>query len=376
MSRKPTVEHASLRTACHPIGWVAVLALVSLCAGATAAGQERTQAAGPSATAEASPLSPDLRLYQSEIAAIRRGENYYDAAHRMLPDCGFPTGSVFNWRLPTTAWITASFPANHWARYALIALALLACERVLRWEDDVSDGRRSWILGVWLFGIVSWLWDGEAYLTQEVWAAVILLAAVASRQRGRRHLGAGLELAALFVRELVLPWLVVSLVIAGWRRQWRELTLLIAGLTAWGAFFTWHAGEVARRLTEADVVSGAGASGWLAFGGVSFLASTMRMNGLIHAAPAVVGLGLLALGFVGLLRRTDELGRRLAAIVALYVAAFTIVGQPFNLYWGLMYVPALGWGLAQWTELLPRATTASESLSRNNTASESLPAAC
>ncbi len=331
---------------------VPLIGCILLVAGSTWAGETAVPARG-GGVAE-SPLSPDLRLYQAEIEALRAGEGYYDAALRLLPECGFPVSSVFNWRLPTAAWITAALPTNGWARWGLIAIALIACERLIRREEDESGGRRSWLLGWWLFGVVSWLWDGEAYLAQEVWAAVILLAALAARRVDRPLLGVGLETAALFVRELALPWVLVSLVMAGWRRQWREAGTLAAGLVAWGLFFAWHAAEVQSRLTGGEAAASPASTGWLAWGGLSFLAATMRMNGLIHVAPPVIGLVLLALGLAGLIRRNDELGRRLAAVVGVYVAAFCVVGQPWNMYWGLMYVPALGWGLAAWGDFLPR----------------------
>lgn len=331
---------------------VALVGCVLLVAGVAQAGDPAGNTQVPEAREAA--LSPDLRLYRAEIDALRSGENYYDAAGRLLPECGFPTASVFNWRLPTTAWITAALPSNSWARWGLIALALVACERLIRREEDEFGGRRSWLLAAWLFGVVSWLWDGEAYLAQEVWAAVILLAAVAARRVARPGLGATLEVGALFVRELALPWVLVAIAVAGWRRRWREVAVLATGLCAWGLFFAWHAAEVQSRLTAAEVAGSPAATGWLAWGGMSFLAATMRMNGLIHVAPSVVGLVLLALGLAGLIRRGDEMGRRLTAVVGLYVAGFSVVGHPWNMYWGLMYVPALGWGLAAWGDLLPR----------------------
>lgn len=316
------------------------------------AGPEGTVSQAP--VQEAQALSPDLRLYTDVIQELRQGSDYYAAAHRLLPECGFPTGSVFNWRLPTSAWVTSLFPDNSWARYLLIVVALIACERLLTRESDEYGGRRSWILGIWLFGVVSWLWDGEAYLAQEVWAAVLLLAAMAARRCERPLVGASFEVVALCFRELVLPWVTVALVWAVWKRRWREAAVSAVGLGVWGMFLAWHAGQVHSRLTPEEMATGTGVSGWLTFGGAGFLASTMRMNGLLAAAPSVVGLGLLVAGSFGLVRRNDEIGRRLAVVTGLYVLTFAVVGQPFNIYWGLMYVPALGWGLAAWGDLLPR----------------------
>jgi hypothetical protein len=312
-------------------------------------------------------LSPDLALYNAVIEAVRRGESYHAAAARELPRHGFESCSPVNWRLPTYAWVAGALPNTELVRWVLVVLALVAGGAVVR-QTARADGPAAAIVYGWVsVGVLGWLFDGAAHLAQEVWCAVGLTGAIALRRSGR-HLGAsGVELACLFVRELVLPWLAIGLLVALWRRRWREVGLLSTGLVAWFAFFAWHVAKV-REFSppEQTITSGIGA--WLAFGGVPFVLQTVRMNALLSAAPlAVVALfdvacltGLV-LGLRGRALRTGESPSvttgdpserieffgRLLVIALGYQLAFLVVGQSWHLYWGFLYAPILPLGAAQ-----------------------------
>lgn len=305
-------------------------------------------------------LSPDLALYQAVIEAVRRGESYYPAAARELPRHGFESFSPFNWRLPTYAWVAGALPDTELVRWMAIVLALVSGGAVVR-QAARSEGPLAAIVCGWLLvGVLGWLFDGAAHLAQEVWCAVGLTGAIALRRSGR-HLGAsGVELACLFVRELVLPWLGIGLLVAVGRRRWREAGLLSLGLVAWFAFFAWHLSKV-REFSPPGQTLTSGIGAWLAFGGVPFVLQTVRMNALLNAVPSmlaglvdVVCLAGLVLG-TGVLSPTtgdDPAGRReffgrMLVIVVGYQWAFLVVGRPWHLYWGFLYAPILPLGAAQ-----------------------------
>jgi hypothetical protein len=68
------------------------------------------------------------------------------------------------------------------------------------------------------------------------------------------------------------------------------------------------------------------------------------MNALLVLAPSWVTGVAFPLAILGLAGWPGELGLRARLAVLVYLAAFAIVGQPFNDYWGWMYTPLLVFG--------------------------------
>jgi hypothetical protein len=343
----------------HTALWLALLLVVNLAVASLAEPPTsgKSAANSPQVTAEQE-LSPDLALYSAVIEAVRRGEPYHVAAARELPKNGFESFSPFNWRLPTYAWVAGAFPNTEMVRWILVALALVSGGSVVR-QAARADGPVAAIVTGWgLVGVLGWLFDGAAHLTQEVWCAVGLTGALALRRAGRPLSASGVELACLFVRELVLPWIGVGLIVAAWRRRWTELGLLTAGLAAWCAFFAWHLARI-REFSPPDQTITSGIGAWLAYGGIPFVLQTVRMNALLSSVPGWVAglfdaacLAGLVLGLRGGPRpsnlvdpnREREFFVRLLVIAAGYQLAFLVVGRPWHLYWGFLYAPILPLG--------------------------------
>jgi hypothetical protein len=149
-------------------------------------------------------------------------------------------------------------------------------------------------------------------------------------------------LAAVFFRELALPYCAIAVMFALWKRRWKEAGLWALGLSVYGLFLAYHAAEVWRHVTSTDRT----AESWIQFGGAAFVISTVQMNSYLFNLPRWVAALYLVASVVGLSAWRSEVGLRMLATVAPYVAAFTIVGLPFNTYWGLMYAPLLPFGLA------------------------------
>jgi hypothetical protein len=162
-----------------------------------------------------------------------------------------------------------------------------------------------------------------------------------------RLLSLAAGLAALFFRELALPYCGVACLLAAWNRRWLEAAAWAAGIAAFFAFFAWHVGQVQEQLAGLETPAAAGLSQWLRFGGLDFVLLTTRMNGLLfHLPAALLWLYLLA-ALLGLAKDSDETSQ-LACLSALaYLLAFAFLGRPENFYWGLLPAPFLAWGLAR-----------------------------
>jgi hypothetical protein len=283
----------------------------------------------------------DLQLYRRIIERVHSGERYYDAAGAELRQAGYPSHSPFNWRLPIYAWVMGGLPSLGWGR-VLVCLGALAGIGLAYAVADRTGGKgRAAVAALLLAGAFLWCIDGDAFLAQELWSGLLILCSILMYALDRRYSGVLFGLAAVFFRELALPYCAIAVMFALWQRRWKEAGLWALGLSFYGLFLAYHAGEVARHVTGADRT----AENWIQFGGAGFVVSTVQMNSYLFNLPSWVAALYLVASLVGLAAWRSEVGLRMLTTVAAYVTAFTIVGLPFNTYWGLMYAPLLPFGL-------------------------------
>jgi hypothetical protein len=226
-----------------------------------------------------------------------------------------------------------------------MALALVP---VLVWGRALLEefGMVAALLGsLALVGATAWCFGPETYLFGEVWAGVFIAVSVCAYQRGWTWIGFAAGLFALFYRELALPYVLVCLGLAAWYGRRREAVAWVVGLALFAAFLVVHAYQVQIRLTDRDVAI---AKGWIRFGGVRFLLSTAQTNVFLMALPAwctAIYLPLAALGLLSALGKSESWSR-VALTGGVYLAAFSIAGNPFNFYWGFVHAPILALGFA------------------------------
>ncbi|WP_421758959.1 hypothetical protein [Devosia sp.] len=296
---------------------------------------------GPVATTAPSGGPGDLVSYQRIIARMQAGVGYYPAAHEVLVADGYGTRSVFNWRTPAWPMLLAALPSLAWAQGLLGALALvgvLGVYRMMRADGGpVIAAVAAGGVALSLFGIAV----PESVVFSEVAAGTLILVSVATYGNGWRMAGLVAGLAALFLRELAAPYVVVCAVLALRDRRWRELALWGVGLVAYAGYFGWHWSMVAAQLGPMDK---AYAEGWLQFGGLGFLLKAAGFNGLLSLAPSWLAALLLPLGLFGLIAWPR--GGRAALTLAAYVLLFAVVGKPFNGYWGALFTPLMMLGVA------------------------------
>jgi len=346
----PNRRRILLRCAQATIGLGVILVIVSAIrwAGrdippAPAANDSRSATVAVGAERDQRP-SFDLALYEAEVRRMRDGESYYDAAAAELPARGYPTKSIFNWRQPLPVALIAALPRPDDARLILGilgAVILLLGYGVVRRDAELSPAA-----GVWVVLTALALLPGimpKLYYSSELWAGNLILLSLLLTTSGRTGPAVFVGTAALFFRELALPYCLSAAAAAWMCGRWRESRAWPAAMFVWGAFFAWHVSQVTAHIPHDATAS----RGWLCGGGIDFVLSTAQMHFVLVLLPRWVTVLYVALAAVGFVGCQSELGRRGAAAFAAYTAFFALVGQPFNQYWGQLWAPLLCLGVTR-----------------------------
>jgi hypothetical protein len=286
----------------------------------------------------------DVELYNAEIQRIGQGEGYYAAASEELHARGYPTRSVFNWRTPLPMWLIGNLPNELLGRIVIGALAALLLALSIHVMAKEAGLRGAALCGLLLVGALMPCWLPRIYVMPVVWAGVLIVLSWCCFAIEKPRWGVGLGIAALFVRELALPYCVVGVGLAVFNRRWREAWLWLAGFLAYGVFYAWHVFEVLSLVGPNDR---AHAEGWLQFGGAAFVISLAQMNAFLLLLPQWVTAIFLPLAMLGFASWNTAAGRRAGFTACAFVILFAFVGQPFNQYWGSLFAPLLCLGAAQ-----------------------------
>jgi hypothetical protein len=296
------------------------------------------------------PGEGDLALYKHIVETLRGGGAYYPTLHRELHDGGYATRPVVAWRTPAYLSLLAWLPSTAAAQMMIGALALFAgfAGWLLIWRND---HRLAFVAAPLLaLSLGSAVADISVFYAEYA-AGMLMLLSAASFGLGWRRTGIVAAVAALFVRELAAPYVLVCLFLAWRDRRWREVAVWLAAIAAYAAYYLWHYAMVNAQLGPGDFAWG---EGWFLFGGARFVLSTVGHNGLLAMSPLWIAAFILPLGVLALLAWPGD--ERIALTVFGYVVAFAIVGKPLNRYWGELYMPmlmlALPWAIPAAADLL------------------------
>jgi hypothetical protein len=247
-------------------------------------------------------------------------------------------------RPPALSFLLAALKTDPLRRLALAALALgsLAAWWSRLGREGVSPLPRTFDLVALVSGALPAAAAAAPYL-HEVWAGLLVSLSLALRRDDRFGAAVAAGLAAALIRELAAPYLAVMAAIALVERRPREAAAWTFALCLFAAALAWHAHAVDALVLPEDRAGG----GWLALSGWPFVLHAAQWNAALAVAPAWVAALLVPAALAGAATWDSPLGRRLAAVLAAYVLAFTALGRPENFYWGLMFAPLLPLGLAR-----------------------------
>jgi hypothetical protein len=289
------------------------------------------------------PRDAATRFYQTVVEQVRAGESYYSVVGVELRRIGYPTQSVFNWRMPALAWLLGQLPS---ARAGQALAFILAAATLLIWLAVFYRNRYAvWQVllgGLFLSGPVIYSLFPHTFLFHEFWAGTLIALSLAAYARGWRHVSVLSGLMALFLRELSLPFVCVMMVLAYREGHRREALLWFMGFLVFVTEFLLHWSIVSNLNTGDDQLL---AGDWIVFGGWPFVLNTARMHPFLIALPPWVTAMLLPPALLGLACWRGSPGIRVACTVSIYVLAFSIAGRSNNTAWGLMYAFVMPLGL-------------------------------
>ena len=272
-----------------------------------------------------------MALHLDTIERIASGDDYYVAVGEELRARRYPARSVFNWRTPAFYRLAALNPFI--CRVVLGALALVVLFAAVKLLSRLPVP--AVIVGSILqSGALGTAADSTAWMFHEVWAGMfIALSALAYAARFWRS-GAVLALVALFLRELAAPYVAVCALLALRARRRQEVGVLAVGGALYAIYYGLHLSNVLAHQRPDDIAHSAS---WIRLGGLEFVLATLRTSNLLHDMPVAVLASALTLLVAGTLH--DRLAPHVRATAAVYVLLFSVVGQPFNWYWG--WIPGL-----------------------------------
>ncbi|MEO5598489.1 MAG: hypothetical protein ABIQ66_07700 [Novosphingobium sp.] len=291
----------------------------------------------------------DLRLYRLITEHVRRGDNYYASAVELQRVNDYPVKPGLTVRPPTLAYATVLLgPIG----VALAEIALVAAIILSNFRRFASEpgGMHFRLFGVALLFVG--MANGVHYpflVLHEVWAAELMaLSFGLHRPRGTgdpdgRWLGALLAAAAaLAIRELALPFVLLMAAYAVWRRNWREAA-------AWIALIAVFIGAMAIHLHLADAQMRPGdpaSPPWLVFGGLQGWLYKVINASSLTLLPSVIAGPLVILAVFGWTGWRAPAGDFAALLVLGYGLAFMLAGRDNNFYWGVIITPILFMGFA------------------------------
>lgn len=285
----------------------------------------------------------DAVTYAKILDRMNAGEDYYEAVHAELIAGRYGTRSVFNWRTPFYLSLLSMLPSRQDASWLLTGLALCTALAI---GTAVFREAGLWVAVPLALALVpSFLGYVAPSLPMfsEAPAGLLILLAIGLRGVGWRRLAVASGLVALFVRELAAPFVILLAAGGVAERRKDEIRAWAIGLAAYGVYFAWHAHMVGMTIGPMDRGY---PEGWVQFGALGFVLATAHFNGAFWIMPIQVTAVVLPVALMGLIAWPGRTGSLALATFVLYVAAFTVIGKPLDIYWGLLYTPLIAVGLA------------------------------
>lgn len=284
----------------------------------------------------------DVVLYQSIVAGVRGGGDYYAVTAEALRTGDFPLKPFVTFRLPTLALVQAALPPQ----MTVALLYLLAAAVMIAWSIRLRAAlSRAPPLAIALVllagGMVAFV-QPEIASFHEVWAGLLIALSLALRRPERWVEAVAFGMVAMLIRETAALYVGIMAVLAFAEGRRREALGWGATIAVFAIVIAFHAHAVAQVVHPNDPSS----PGWAGMLGFGFFVKTMTLSTALSLAPMWLAAPLVGLALFGWASWNDALALRALTIFACYAALLGLFGRADTFYWGLMIAPTILTGLA------------------------------
>lgn len=283
-------------------------------------------------------MNGDIALFRAIVDRVHAGEGYYDAFGADLRARNYPAASVFNWRMPLPLWLIGRLPEIVLAKVLLSLIGLTVLVWGFDWNARETSLTASFVSSLALTGAVMPAVLGDLMVMPELWSGLLIALSLCCYGRNQRTAAVAAGVAALFFRELAAPYVLLMMAFAVRERQWKELARWSLGIAVFAVHYGLHVSQVVAHQLPTDRTH---PESWIQFLGLPFVISTAQMNCYLLLLPQWVTALFVVLALAGIAAWKTPAHARLGSTIWGFCAAFCVVGQPFNQYWGSMYAPLL-----------------------------------
>lgn len=284
----------------------------------------------------------DVVLYESIVAGVRGGGNYYAVTAQALRAGDYPLRPFVTFRLPTLALFQASMPAV----VSTVLLYMLAACVMLAWYSRLRPAFARVpplaIALVLLAGGMTAFVQSELVAFHEIWAGLLIALSLALRRKHRWVEAVAFGMMAMLVRETAALYVAIMATLAWLEGSRRESLAWGATIAIFAAVVALHAHAVGQVVSAADPAS----PGWAGMLGFGFFVKTMSISTALALAPPALAALLVGLTLIGWSAWREPLALRAITTFAAYAVLLSLFGRTDTFYWGLMIAPALLVGLA------------------------------
>ena len=295
----------------------------------------------PDATGAGADRQTDVALYESIVAAVAHGEDYYRAAADALRMGGYPLRPFLTFRLPGLATVQGAVPPA-----AMLALLYaLAAMAAWLWYRRIAEALPRWparvaALILLAAGMLAFIQPGLIAF-HEIWAGLLVAISLALRRPGRWVEAAAIGAIAMLIRETAALYAVVMAALAFAEGHRREAAGWGAALGVFALALLAHAMAVHGVTGPLDAAS----PGWAGLNGFGLFVRAMTLATGLQLLPPALAAILVALALLGWASWRDPLALRALATFCAYALVISLFARVDTFYWGLLIAPAFLIGL-------------------------------
>ena len=303
-------------------------------------------APGPAAVSQnpASTVSSqtDLLLYESIIAGVRGGGDYYSVAAQAQRSGGYPVRPFVTMRLPTLAVVLAALPRT----LAILMLYLLCMAVLAAWYvrlGGIFARPPPRVIALALVGCGGMIFlRADLLAFHEIWAGLLVALSLAMWRDDRWVEAVAIGACAMLIRETAALYAIVMALCAlagGHRREamgW-AVALALLGVAVTAHYVAWSA-----IILPNDPV-GPGWSGLLGFG---FFVKALTLTTALTVLPEWLAAPIIGFSLFGWLAWRDPAATRLLAVLSAYALLISLFCRTDTSYWVLLVAPVSLVGLA------------------------------